>query len=1028
MLEDLLRRIGSVADLSDVFVHLGYQWDGRPLADSATVVARWRGFRVAAIEAVDPIEGARRLAAQLGRGPARGMAVAVRPGHTMAIAAPRMAERGVSRVLTISLQDPEPEAVHHLARFKTARTATALAHAARIDELLTSEIAGERFFRQFHIQLERMSAALRGTGTPADRRMAALLALIRVLFLYFVQAKGWLDGQPEFLRTQMDRALATKRSFHRTVLAPLFFDTLNRPEPERATANAFGNVPYLNGGLFDRHPAERRIGRVNIPNTIWRETFDNLFERFRFCVREAHEVNAIAPDMLGRVFERVMDAGLRHHTGTFYTPESLVTQIVEATIRVALVGRGLPEPVVSGWIGGEPPPADLRRTGLRALSSLRILDPAVGSGAFLLGALEQLTALHRTLRGHASTAAQTRMRRRILDRNLFGVDVNPVAIRLAELRLWLAIVADDPTADIRKIEPLPNLDGVVRQGDSLVDPLEHGTALSARCSAVPAPLQDSWDTARRTVFRARGASHRQALRTLHTTELAIAQALVTSALEQVARALAELEEVAAGHDLFGERSGLNAAQRRTRDDLIRYREGLVHVQKAVAGGGVPFFSYAVHSAQVMGTGGFDVVLGNPPWVRAERVAADTRQHLKTRYRWWRSSAGGPGYAHLPDLSVAFLERAIELTKPSGTVGFLLPSKVASSTYAETARRHLVRETTVHYLHRVPDRAAAAFGATTYPMALVVSRDTPPREHRIRLDFTSEDTVEQQALTGDGPWLLVPVDVRNAIKHLLEAGRPLEQIARPRLGLKTGADHVLVGRAVTRDASSWTAQFGGDTVTADARQLKPVVRGRDVSPFSVRVERVVVWGYDRHDRPLAALDPALAHHVEEHRAALYGRADYQGGPAWSVFRRGAAYAPHRVAWPDLVRRPVAAYLEATAHADAVPLNTCYVCAPPDRDSALLVAAVLNTTWVHALVRATADEARNGYRRLNARVAGHVPIPYGGSATDAVIELSQQEHHGDTVPRDDMDEAVADAFALCTATRSALRRFVDGGADR
>lgn len=1028
MLEDVLMRVRSVEDLSDLFVHLGYDGDGRPLSETATIVARWRGFRVAAVEAAEPVEAARQLARTLSRGAARGMAVAVCPTHQIAIAAPRMADRGVSRVLTISLCNPEPDALQHLARFKPHGTATALAHAARIDDLLTSEIAGERFFRQFHVQLERMSAALRGHGTPADRRMAALLALLRVLFLYFVQAKGWLDGRPEFLRSQLDQSLAKGHSFQRTVLDPLFFGTLNRPVSKRTTARKFGRIPYLNGGLFERHPAERRLGRAGFSNAVWREAFDDLFERFRFCVREAHEVDAIAPDMLGRVFERVMDTGLRHHTGTFYTPESLVRQIVQATIGIALMRRGLNEALVSDWLSGVRPPQRRHVAADDALASLRVLDPAVGSGAFLLGALEQLTALHTTLHGLETPLTQTRRRRSILDHNLFGVDLNPIAIRLAELRLWLAIVADDPTTDIRRVEPLPNLDGVVRQGDSLIDPIRDSAAMGVSGGGIPAGLRDNWAAARRAVFSARGAAHRQAVRSLHQTEQRIATRLLDEAIRHTDRKMAELASVAGGRDLFGERSGLDSAQRRSRDVLCNHRTRLVAARDAVRAGGVPFFSYAVHAADVIATGGFDVVLGNPPWVRAERVDEDTRRLLKARYAWWRASASRAGYAHLPDLAIAFLQRAFELTRRSGTVGFLLPSKVASASYAEIARRHLVRETTIHYLHRVPDQQAAAFGATTYPLALVASRATPPDGHRVYLDFTTRESVAQETLCADGPWPLVAEDVHTGLQRLRAAGRPLVEIAPARMGLKTGADAVLVGDAVSRDSTRWTVRFGGTTLTADARQLKPALRGRDVSPFAVRVERVVVWGYDTHDRPLPALDRPLAHHLHDHRKALLGRADYTGGPPWSVFRRAAVYARHRVVWPDLVRRPAAAYLGATAHPDAVPLNTCYVCTPRESEVGLLVAAVLNTTWVHALIRATADEARNGYRRLNARVADSVPIPCSGPATDRVIQLSQRAHDGQPLTPDELDEAVADALDLSGATRGVLRRFVAGADGR
>src|SRR4029079_12029364 len=108
--------------------------------------------------------------------------------------------------------------------------------------------------------------------------------------------------------------------------------------------------------------------------------------------------------------------------------------------------------------------ADRSAPARRALRTVTVLDPAVGSGAFLLGALEILTALG----GSRPTSA--RARRRVLQRCLFGVDLNPAAVRLTELRLWLAVIADDRSGDAESVEPLPNLDCLVRQGDSLLDP------------------------------------------------------------------------------------------------------------------------------------------------------------------------------------------------------------------------------------------------------------------------------------------------------------------------------------------------------------------------------------------------------------------------------------------------------------------------------------------------------------------------------------------------------------------------------
>src|SRR5256884_6170412 len=179
----------------------------------------------------------------------------------------------------------------------------------------------------------------------------------------------------------------------------------------------------------------RRHGTAAWSNADWRGAFDSLFERFPFPVRESESADLVAPDMLGRVFEGVMDPADRRASGSYYTPASLVREFVRAALEAALVSRcGLSPGAAERWVHrGEPParPPDVTR--------LRLCDPAVGSGAFLLGALEELTALRRAIGDGPARV----VRRQVLAHSLFGVDVKLTAVRLAGLRLWLAPVGGD---------------------------------------------------------------------------------------------------------------------------------------------------------------------------------------------------------------------------------------------------------------------------------------------------------------------------------------------------------------------------------------------------------------------------------------------------------------------------------------------------------------------------------------------------------------------------------------------------------
>ncbi|MDH3455623.1 MAG: N-6 DNA methylase [Gemmatimonadota bacterium] len=1017
MLPDILLQAQASKNPTHLLRHLGYELSTGTLANGGNVVARWRGFRVVCVESRAPIDGARSLARRLARVGDRAMAVAI-SDETLALAAPRLGTAGCTRVLPISLTHPSSFALAQLERLRPSPTANALAHMLTIIEVLSAEPAGERFFTEFRMTLERMAASVDRRRSLDDRRMLTLLALTRVLFLYFVQAKGWLAETPDYLRSLLDRTLADNGHFHRSALDPLFFGTLNCAHRSR-TGNSDPRIPYLNGGLFEPHPVERRMGRVHFSNELWRTAFERLFDGFTFCVRESRAVDAIAPDMLGRVFERLMDGDERAHTGTFYTPESVVRVLVDTTLRAALEGVGqLPRAVAERLVAGRGV-QDTRRAHVReTVRRLKVLDPAVGSGAFLLGALESLTVMNASLVEPGEPIDAPTMRREILKENLFGIDVNPVAVRLAELRLWLAVVADDPTTDIARITPLPNLDGVVRQGNSLLDPVSTSRLLLPALDGSVVRATRAVRRARHRIFEARSLATRRELALLHRAERRLAVTVLERVLQSANRRLAELRSVALGRDLFGVQSGLTPTQRALYQSLRQNRTVLKRALRSARNGTVPFFSFDVHVPDVMAEGGFHAVLGNPPWVRAERLSPDERQTLRARFSWWRAS-DTRGYGHLPDLAVAFLQRALELTAERGAVGFLLPSKLASAGYGQTMRHHLVRETTITNIYRVPDYEAARFGATTYPLAMVVRKSVAPPRHSVHLGPGPHESISQAALGITGPWVLVPDATRRALETFMSAGTALNEIATPALGVKTGADGLFVGAAVSHDDEHIRLRFANGETEIERKLVRPVVRGRDLRRFSASCPQVVLWGYDGAGKVCAELPPRASQYFAKHRKRLVARADYRRGPLWTVFRVRAALAPVRLVWPDIARRAVGAVLESCGAADAIPLNTCYVAPFAHRELALTAAAVLNSTWVSALVYATADEARGGYRRINARVAATIPIPTTGAGQRALSALSDRAHRGEHVSQSDLDDAVADALDLSASVRDRLR---------
>ena len=999
----MLARLDSLESLRGLVAALGHE----PLIDvvpgmvvrgagveagPALVVGRTGEFPWFAVAGAQAEQLARRVARRLGaRGRSAGVLALDRQSRRLGIA---VAFAGTPS-LELVLDNPSAQALASLARLAGTGDGGALAYAARAAEALSGEAVGRRFFQQFRLTLDAMATALPCRLRGEDRRSLALLQLTRVLFLYFIQAKGWLGGRERFLADSVDGCLARKRRIHRDLLRPLFFGTLNRPAAERSPgALGFGPMPFLNGGLFEPHPLERALNG-DIPNAVWREAFDRLFERFHFVVAEHGEAGGIAPDMLGRVFEGVMAPDARRATGTYYTPAALVRALVEAAVVGLVAGRaGCPESEAERRLADRDPAI------VAQLDSVSLLDPAAGSGAFLLGALEHLSSLAST--GPGVSAA----RRRILRRNLFGVDRSATAVRLTELRLWLSVIADDPADRPALVEPLPNLDCLVRQGDSLFDPV--GGAL--RVDPTEPRLAHAVAAVRRELVTATGTRKRALIRELRAAECRAAQASLLRAEAEVHGRVRECLESARSVDLFGHRRGVDRELGARMGSLRLELRAIGQARRAIARDReLPWFHYQSHFADVFAAGGFDLVVGNPPWLRAEDIPPSTRRQLAGRYRWWRGA--GTAFGHRPDLALAFLERAVELAAAGGIVALLVPAKLAAAQYGAAARHDLAATTTLLHVADLTGQALAAFDATVYPLALVARKTPPPAGHRVHtgLGETRGRPIPQSRLRGGGPWILSADRARQVAIRLAREQPALGERLVCRLGVKTGANRV----------------FLDPPATIEPELLRWAVRGRDLRQFQARPARRLIWPHDGTGAPLPRLPPSAAAYFQSHDATLRARVDYVGGPPWTLFRTGAAVARHRLVWADLGRRLTACALTESRDAALIPLNTCYVA--PTRSAAETdrLAAWLNSTWLRAIARLGAVPASGGFHRFTAAVVSRLPLPAAVLTDNALLQAARSGRAGEPV-QESIDEVAAGHLALSTRERAALARLVAAGA--
>lgn len=874
--------------------------------------------------------------------------------------------------------------------------ALALRHARALDR---SRIT-RQFFRDFRAERARVAAAWIGPppDATAERDRLALLFLCRLMFLYFLQSRGHLAGDSAYLRGLLRRWRRSPgaTSYYRSVLEPLFFGALNtRPERRGPEARALGPLPYLNGGLFERTVLERRFPGLDLPGRVAVGVFVDFLERYRFTARESAEdaagldpgeATGIDPEMLGRVFEGLMAAERRSASGTFFTPAPVVDRLVRSALAAHLVGAfGLTPAVAAELVEtGDATGLDpTRRRALeRRLAGLRILDPACGSGAFLLGALTRLGRLRHALGGGPPDV----VRRELVARSLYGVDVQDDAALLCALRLWLALAVEGGTerSDGRDearppggagrehavcragprpaaLDPLPNLDRRIRQGDALVDPFDLIAADIRGSGSWSAALDPDVRRALRSIeplaarYLSAGPEERAGIRrALAEAEARLADAWLDAFERRLDATARELRARAEERDLFGDRP---PAARRAAAELRSLGPAIERLgqlrQDLEEHGAVPFFSFGIHFADAVERG-FDIVVSNPPWVRVHRWPASLGRLVRARYEvcrragWRRGAqlAGAPaGVAAQIDLSLLFLERSLHLLAPGGTLAILLPAKAIRSLYGGGARRLILERTMVVAIedHALDQRSI--FRADAFTMSLVASnpgrsgdraagraaresgwsRATAPgvRVTMIRRGVEPLRFVVDQAdlpvVPGDfeAPWLLAPPAARSALRRMQRAGTALGCVPgiSVRRGIMTGANDVLIFRRAEPKlgglARVWAE--GYDRARRDGRAaahvrrfqglveadaVRPLVRGGDIGAWTFRSSGYVCWVHDDASAERVPPPPRIARYLARHADALAARSGARGRASGELFRLSPATLGPKVAWHDL----------------------------------------------------------------------------------------------------------------------------------
>lgn len=536
-----------------------------------------------------------------------------------------------------------------------------LAIQQRHDQAFDVEAVTNAFYNDYRKQFNALQNAL--TETIGNREWAhdyALQFINRVMFLYFVQRKRWLKNDPEFLKNLWREYRDSQQEAERFVpdwLNVLFFEAFNNRFGRRAyfsteVNEALVQAPYLNGGLFRENNLDRAYD-VALTDAQFESLFEML-ERYNFTIREDSPLDqevAVDPEMIGKVYESLVnlstEADERGDIGIFYTPRTEIDLMCRLTLvdhlsqRLGELYRSTLyefvfaiEPQAKQHVDDTLVPQNLWQPLFEALRSLTVIDPACGSGAFLVGMLAVLDDLNeRANRRIGEDELPSERKRRIIRDSIYGVDVMGWAVDIAELRLWLQLVVDTDyaLAELQLRPLLPDLSFKVRQGDSLVQEVAGINLSVVRGNRdIPPPLKGritQLKGEKLKAYRNEDVSQRKfkTAQAIRDEELAIFRDLFAHRCATLESRIKEFS--ATQSSMFGAAATTPAAQLAALEAELTQAKAAHNALQTARD--VPFVWEIAFVEIFEGErGGFDIVVGNPPYVRQERIA-DPLQHRDT---------------------------------------------------------------------------------------------------------------------------------------------------------------------------------------------------------------------------------------------------------------------------------------------------------------------------------------------------------------------------------------------------------------
>ena len=702
----------------------------------------------------------------------------------------------------------------------------------------------------------------------------------RIVFLHFLQKKGWMGCSPETESWEngdkqfMQNLFANykdKEHFYSSCLIELFHNTLNNADRKNGLfKHTKTRVPYLNGGLFDDDQPHTNI--FDFPVEYFKDLFD-FFSQYNFTIDEnspdEQEVG-IDPEMLGHIFENLLEDN--KDKGTFYTPRQIVHYMCQESL-IEYLKTHLPNhdaDAINGFIrnsdiGDKKDKKNYIVNNAKRieelLDKLKICDPAIGSGAFPMGMLQEIFKAKLAL---DLTLDRALVKKEIIQNSIYGVDIEKGAVDIARLRFWLALVVDEDEP-----QPLPNLDYKIMQGNSLLESFE-GVDLSKLigdeapedviiASKGQMELQGFGKSQTVFVFDKTTKEEIQGLINLYfdfdvarnkkyKTKQAVKQA-INKVVDGKLSAKFALDKIALQDKLAEKQQHLKVNTITAKDPkgiVARKEKAIQKLNKEIEtleykinhfedvlnkltqweheDNNRTYFLWHTYFKDVFDEGGFDIVIGNPPYVQLQKMGkhADILEQ-----------AGYDTFVRTGDIYCLFYEAGFKLLKTNGILTFITSNKWMRAAYGEALRKYFTTNT--NPLSLIDFGGFQVFESATVDTNIFVGQKAA-FQNRVNTCVLGKgfslnnmsDYFEQHTTKtafNSGSWVVLSSLEQNIKQKIENAGIPLKDwdinICR---GILTGYNEAFIIDSVTRDKLIASSPNSVEII-------RPILRGRDIGKYT-----------------------------------------------------------------------------------------------------------------------------------------------------------------------------------------------------